>query len=193
MAKNDLGEKDGANQVQASNMETVETEAQITPESQNNSTIFNEVISSNPNLSTCHINPVDFDVQIQEIDVALGKYDSCENYVGPNLIDTSLTLANNAATIIPSQPAHILISQEQVPPVAETSFNPAKRTLRTWKKLARESTMETETSQGPTTTKRSREEDLELLPELPTKKLQVSMEVGQQNTMAEAAQQPRQA
>ena len=182
MAKNDLGEKDGANQVQASNMETVETEAQITPESQNNSTIFNEVISSNQNLSTCHTNSVDFDAQIQEIDVALGKYDSCENYVAPNLIDTSLTSTNNAAMIIPSQLAHILITQEHVPHVVETSFSPTNRALRTWKKLARENTMETET------TKRNREEDLELLLELPTKKLQVSTEVDQQNTMVEVAQ-----
>ena len=104
------GEKDGTNQMQASNMETVETEEQITPESQNNSIVFNEVISSNHNLSTCHIDTADFDVQIQEINIALGKYDNCESYVAPNLTDTSLNSANNAAMIVPSQPVHILIT-----------------------------------------------------------------------------------
>ena len=69
----------------------------------------------------------------------------------------------------------------------ETSPLPANRTLRTWKKLGRDNTMETEATQGPTATKRNREEDLEFLPELPTKKLQVSMEDCQQNTMVEAA------
>ena len=52
--------------------------------------------------------------------------------------------------------------------------------------------METDTSQGPMDTKRSREEVMEYLPELPTKKLQVSKEDSQQNLMVEAAQQPRQ-
>ena len=42
-------------------------------------------------------------------------------------------------------------------------------------------------------TKRYRDEDLEVLPELPTKKLQVLMEDCQQNKMVETAQQPRQA
>ena len=61
------------------------------------------------------------------------------------------------------------------------------------KKIARESTMETEITQGPTTTKRYRDEEMEVLPELPIKKLQVSMEDCQQNKMVEATQQPRQA
>ena len=53
--------------------------------------------------------------------------------------------------------------------------------------------METDTSQGPIDTKRSREEVMEYLPELPTKKLLVSKEDSQQNLMVEAAQQARQA
>ncbi|KAK9991307.1 hypothetical protein SO802_026292 [Lithocarpus litseifolius] len=40
-ARPDLGEEEGADWVQASDMETVETEAQITPESQNDSTLLN--------------------------------------------------------------------------------------------------------------------------------------------------------
>ena len=69
----------------------------------------------------------------------------------------------------------------------------AIKSLRTWKRVTRDSTMETETSQGLMNTKRYRDEDLEVLPELPTKKLQVSMEDCQQNKMVEAAQQPCQA
>ena len=59
--------------------------------------------------------------------------------------------------------------------------------------MALETNMEIDTPQGPTVTKRSKEEVLEYLPELPTKKLQVSKEDSQQNSMVEAAQQPRQA
>ena len=39
---------------------------------------------SNSKLSTSHINLVDFDARIQEIDVALGKYDNCEKHVASN-------------------------------------------------------------------------------------------------------------
>ena len=155
---------------------------------------------SNSKLSTSHINLVDFDGQIQEIDVALGKYDNCEKHVASNWfdtshvpVDTSHAPANSAATLLPSLPTHTQITQEHAPHVAETSPLPINRTLRTWKKLARDNTMNTETTQGPTAIKRSREEDLEFLPELPTKKLQVSTEDGQQNSMAEAAQQSCQA
>ena len=171
-------EKDGANQVQETAMEIAETEALSKSESQNTRIPLNEVITSNSKLSTFHTNPVDFDAQIQEIDVALGKYENCEKHVASNLfdtshvpVDTSHVPANNAATLTPSLPTHTQTTQEHAPHVAETSPLPANRTLRTWKKLARDNIMDTETSQGPTATKRSREEDLEFLPELPTKKL----------------------
>ena len=101
-ASTDLGEKEEADRVQVSNMETIETEAQFMLESHNNSTLLNEVIASNSKLSTCHINSVDFDAQIQEIDVALGKYDSCENNVAPNLTTTSHASATSEATLTPS-------------------------------------------------------------------------------------------
>lgn len=107
--------------------------------------------------------------------------------------DTSHTSANSEETSTPSQPAHTLLIQEQDTHVIESSFHLANRTLRTWKKLARDNIMDTETTQGPTTVKRNREEDLEFLLELPTKKLQVSTEKCQQNKMVEAAQQPHQA
>ena len=49
------------------------------PKSRNNSTPLIEVIDSNSNLSTSHTNPVDFEAQIQEIDAAIEKYDSCRS------------------------------------------------------------------------------------------------------------------
>ena len=67
--------------------------------------------------------------------------------------------------VTPLMPAHAQTSQEQTPHVA------ASRTLRTWKRLARDSFMETEISQRPMITKRYRDEDLKVLLELPIKKL----------------------
>ena len=87
-----------------------------------------------------------------------------------SLIDNPQVLAKTEATATPFMTAHAQTSQELTHHVA------ANRTLRAWKRAARDSIMETETSQGPMTTKRYRDEDLEVLPELPTKKLQVSME-----------------
>ena len=97
MARSDSGEKEGANWIHVSDMETVETKAQFTPKSHNNSTLLNEVITSNSTLSTCHNNPVDFDAQVQEIDVALGTYDSHASNVAFNLTTTSHGSVNNVA------------------------------------------------------------------------------------------------
>ena len=109
------------------------------PKSRNNSTPLIEVIDSNSNLSTCHTNPVDFEAQIQEIDAAIEKYDSCEEHVDHNLADTSHVSANNVKQLTPSLPAHPLTTQELAPHVIENSPSPspANRTLRTWKRLAR--------------------------------------------------------
>ena len=114
------------------------------PKSRNNSTPLIEVIDSNSNLSTCHTNPVDFEAQIQEIDAAIEKYDSCEEHVDHNLADTSHVSANSVKQLTPSLPAHPLTTKELAPHVTENSPSPspANRTLRTWKRLARENIME---------------------------------------------------
>ena len=104
----ELGEKGGADRAQATDMETTEIEAQITPKSRNNNTPLIEVIDSNSNLSTCHTSLVDFETQIQEIDVAIGKYDSCEEHVDHNQADTSHVSANNVKQLTPSLLAHPL-------------------------------------------------------------------------------------
>ena len=185
--RSDPGENNGVNRLQVPVTETSKTGAQSLPESQKSRSPINEVITSKSALYTYHTDSIDFDAQIQETDVALGTVDSCETHVASTSIDTSQVLASNDATVTPSMPDHTQINQKQAPHVA------ANRTLRSWKRLARDSTMETEFTQEPTATKRNRDEELEVLPELPTKKLQVSMEDCQQNKMVEAAQQPRQA
>nr|POF06130.1 hypothetical protein CFP56_45988 [Quercus suber] len=162
--ESDHGEKNEAYRFQEPNMETIKTGAQFSPKSQKNRIPLSEVITSKSVLSTYHTNSFDFDVQ--EIEVALGSVDSCEKHVASNLIDTSHVLANNDATATPSMPTHTQTSQEQAPHVA------TNRTLRTWKRLACDSTMETEITQRSTARKRHRDEDLEVLPELPIKKIQ---------------------
>nr|POE83156.1 hypothetical protein CFP56_66954 [Quercus suber] len=147
--ESNLSEEDGADRFQERNMETVKTGAQFSPKSQKNRSTITE---------------------IQEIDVALGTVDSCEKHVASNITDTSQVIANNDATVTPSMPAHSQKSQEQALDAT------ANRTLRTWKRIARDSTMDTEITQGPTATKRHRDEDLEILPELPIKKIQVTHE-----------------
>jgi len=97
MARSDSREKEGADRMHVSDMETVETKVQFMPKSHNNSTLLNEVITSNSTLSTCHNNPIDFDAQVQEIDVALGTYDSRASNVAFNLTTTSHGLVNNVA------------------------------------------------------------------------------------------------
>ena len=86
------------------------------------------------------------------------------------------------------------VSLEQHHQVKENSptSNQGSKTLRTWKRLARENPMETDSPLSPTAKKRSREKEVEYLPELPTKKSQVSKGESQKNPMAEAAQQSRQ-
>ena len=84
MTKSVSDDKDGADRVQETVMEIAETEVLSKTESQNTRIPLNEVIMSNSKLSTSHINLVDFDAQIQEIVVALGKYDNCEKHVASN-------------------------------------------------------------------------------------------------------------
>ena len=63
MARADLGEKGGDDREQETVMEILETEAQSTPQSRNNTPLI-EVITPNSKLSTCHTDSVDFESQI---------------------------------------------------------------------------------------------------------------------------------
>ncbi|KAF3957328.1 hypothetical protein CMV_017649 [Castanea mollissima] len=137
-----------------------------------------KVIDSNPELNSFHTNNADFETQIQKLDLAIGNYDKRGEHVDPRTADTSQVLAKNGKQLTPSSPAQHAASLEQATHVVENSTPPipTNGTLRMCKRLARETNMETDIPQGPTVTKRSREEVLEYFPRLPTKKLQVSKE-----------------
>ena len=83
----DPGEMNGVDRHQVTNMETIKTGAQHSLESQKNRTPINEVITSKSILSTYHTDSIDFDAQLQEINVALGTIDSGENHVDSNLTE----------------------------------------------------------------------------------------------------------
>nr|POE86088.1 hypothetical protein CFP56_02455 [Quercus suber] len=219
-ARSDAGEAEKADRMNVSDMETAETEAQIMPESHNKGTKINEVIFQNSTLPTCHFNSADFDAQDQEVDVALDSrasnvsskitttlhdsekivdpilnatpHDSLNN-VEPKSNVASYDSATNTALLTPFHIVPNQIIQEHATQVTDIISPPVNKTARTWKRLARDNNMEAETKQGPSVTKRNREEEMEILPELPSKKLQVSKEDCQQNSMVEVAQQPRQA
>ena len=130
----DYGENGGADRSHATDMETSDLGEHITSNLQKNS------------------NPI---IKIQEIDAAIGKFDSCGEHVNHKTEDTSRVSAHIEKPLSTSLPAHSQLIQEQEPHVTEVSAppNPAIRTLRTWKKLARDNTMETEEIQYPTATK----------------------------------------
>nr|POE89523.1 hypothetical protein CFP56_55813 [Quercus suber] len=199
-ARSDAGEVEEADRMNVSDMETAETEAQITPESRNKGSEINEVIIQNSKLSTCHFNSADFDAQVQEVDVALDNrasnvslkktttpHDSAKN-VDPilnatpldslNIVEPKSNIAShdsatNTATLSPSHIAPNQIIQEHAIHVTDSLPPPANKTARTWKRLARDNNMEAAIKQGPSVTKRNREEEMEILPELPSKKLQL--------------------
>ena len=130
----DYSENGGADRSQATDMETSDLGEHITSNLQKNS------------------NPI---IKIQEIDAAIGKFDSCGEHVNHKTEDTSRVSAHIEKPLSTSLPAHSQLIQEQEPHVTEVSapLNPAIKTLRTWKKLARDNTMETEEIQYPTATK----------------------------------------
>nr|POE75379.1 hypothetical protein CFP56_60790 [Quercus suber] len=198
-ARPDAGEAEMADRLNVSDMETAETEAQITPESHNKGTEINEVIIQKSKLPTCHFNSADFDAQDQELDVALDSrasnvsfkitttpHDSAKNVdptlnatphdslniVEPKPNSASYDSTTNTATLSPFHIAPKQIIQEHATHVTVSIPPPANKTTRTWKRLARDNNMETEIKQGPSVTKRNREEEMEILPELPSKKLQ---------------------
>nr|POF16846.1 hypothetical protein CFP56_17415 [Quercus suber] len=198
-ARPEAGEAEKADRMNVSDMETAETEAQITPESHNKDIEINEVIFKNSKLPTCHFNSADFDAQDQEVDVALDSrasnvsfkitttpHDSAKNVdpilnatphdslniVEPKSNIASYDSATNTATLSPFHIAPNQIIQEHATHVTDSIPPPANKTARTWKRLARDNNMEAAIKQGPSVTKRNREEEMEILPELPSKKLQ---------------------
>nr|POE81363.1 hypothetical protein CFP56_15889 [Quercus suber] len=176
-----------------SDMETAETEAQITPESRNKGTEINEVQEVDVALDSRASN-VSFKItttphdSAKNVDPILNAtlHDSL-NIVEPKSNIASHDSATNIATLSPFHIAPNQIIQEHATHVTDSLPPPANKTARTWKRLARDNNMEAAIKQGPSVTKRNREEEMEILPELPSKKLQVSMEDCQQNSMVKAA------
>nr|POF17214.1 hypothetical protein CFP56_56098 [Quercus suber] len=134
-----------------------------------------EVINSAPISSSFLTNPQDFDLQIQEIDTALMKFDHqtsdplCETAGSPHILEsheydpdlvkeTQVTEAQNHCS-------HVAIPNQES--TSETN------SLRKWKKMARDTHMMTDQTSFSTATKRGRETEEDIQPELPTKKLQV--------------------
>ena len=95
--------------------------------------------------------------------------------------------------LAPSMQTQVVLQQPHQVEENSPPANQVSKTLRTWKRLARDNPMETDSPLSPTAKKRSREEEVEYLPELPTKKSHVSKGESQKNSMAEATQQSRQA
>ena len=63
------------------------------------------------------------------------------------LVGASHVAPINEKQLVPSMPAQPLVTQEQTNHVIENSSSPnqGSKTMRTWKKLARENPMETDT------------------------------------------------
>ena len=108
-----------------------------------------------------------------------------------NSVVAPLATPTSEKPLTPSMQSHE--AQDQTHHVMDNSLpsNQGSKSLRTWKRLARDNPMETDPPQSPTAKKRNREEEVDYLPELPIKKSQVSKGESQQNLMAEAAQQAR--
>ncbi|KAL0011650.1 hypothetical protein SO802_006758 [Lithocarpus litseifolius] len=91
-------EKEGADMMNVTNMETQDTGEHITLNARNNSNPISEVFDSNPNLTSFHTKHVHFETQIQEIDPAIGKFDKCGEHV-----DNLLAGASHVPLIIEKQ------------------------------------------------------------------------------------------
>ena len=187
------GKKDGAEHNNAEKWETSDSREQTSLNGQESRNPLSEVSISNSNLTTCLTNNAAFEAQIQELDLEINKFDKQEARVEIDSIVAPLATPTNEKRPTPSM--QNLEAQDQAHHMMDNSlpFVQGSKTLRTWKRLARDNPMETDPPQIPTAKKRNKEEEVEYLPELPVKKSQVSKGESKQNLMAEAAQQSRQA
>ena len=192
-ARSDFAEKDGVDLRNGKNMESCDPEEQITLTGRDYCNPISEVFISNSNLTSFHTDNADFEMQIQEVDSEISKFDKCEAHVENTSVVASQVPPISEKQLAPSM--QTLVTQEQTHHVTKNSppSNQGSKTLRTWKRLARDNPMETNPPLSPTAKKRSREEDVEYLPELPTKKSQVSKGESQKIPMAKATLQSRQA
>ena len=192
-ARFDSGKEKDADLRTGTNMESHNSREQITLTDRECSNQFTEVFTSNPNLTSFHTDIADFETQIQDIDSEISKFDNCETHVEKISVSASQAPPTREKYLAPSMQTQVALQQPHQVKENSPPANQGSKTLRTWKRLARDNPMETDSPLRPTAKKRSREEEVEYLPELPTKKSQVSKGESQKNSMAKAAQQSRQA
>nr|POE68212.1 hypothetical protein CFP56_29020 [Quercus suber]POE68872.1 hypothetical protein CFP56_64972 [Quercus suber] len=163
-------EKDDADLRNGENWESRASGEQISLNGRDYRNPISEVSISNSNLNAFHIDNVAFEAQIQELDSEISKFDKCERHVENSSVDAPIVPPINEKQLTPSMQA--LATQDQIHHVTDNfpPSNQGSKTLRTWKRLARDNPMETDPLQSSTTKKRNREEEAEYLLELPIKK-----------------------
>ena len=152
-----------------------------------------EVNVSVPNLFSSHTKLPDFETQIQEIDMELGKFDHQNSELFPKTANIPHVSASPKKELEISLNVREATSQDPHP--HETELNDPSSTecmtLWRWKKLAHDVPMQTDPLPLNIGAKRDRVEEEENQPELPSKKHQVSRVDVLNLSSVEAVQQPR--
>ena len=151
-----------------------------------------EVNVSVPNLFSSHTKLPDFETQIQEIDMELGKFDHQNSELFPKTANIPHVSASPEKELEISLNVREATSQDPHPHVTELNDPSSTEcmTLRRWKKLARDVPMQTDPLPLNIGAKRDRVEEKENQPELPSKKHQVSRVDVLNLSSVEAIQQP---
>ena len=152
---------------------------------------FNRVINSIPKSSPSHIRSQDFENQIEEIYLALMKFDSHT----PPIINKP-TVTPTHAKPVGDKSRDIIDTQGDVAnnnPTHVTNHNNShdNHALHMWKRLARNNTTLETPNNHSVTHKRNKESEECDQSELPKKKFLVSKD-DTENLLVEAAEQPRQ-
>ena len=163
------GKKDGAELDNGEKWETRDSREQTSLNDRESRNPISEVSISNSNLTACLTNNAAFEAQIHELDLEIKKFDKQETHVENNSVVVPLATPTNEKPLTSSMQNHE--AQDQAHHVMDSSLPSVQgsKSLRTWKRLARDNPMETDPPQSPTAKKRNREEEVEYLPELPIK------------------------
>ena len=175
---------------QVSHMDIADFTEDLVQISRPNLSPITRVINSIPNSSPSHIRSQDFENQIEDIDLALKKFDS---QTPPIIIKPTITLTH--ANHVGDKSGDILDIQGDAknsnsPHVINHNTLHDTHALRTWKRLARNNIpLETPINHS-VSHKRNRESNECAHPKLPMKKFLVSKD-DTKNLLVEAAEQPR--
>ena len=172
-------------------MDTADFTENLVQISRPNLSPITRVMNSIPNSPPSHIRSQDFENQIEEIDLALKKFDS---HTPPIIIKPTVTLTHanhsgdKSGDIIDIQGD---VENNNSPHVINHNTSHDTHALCTWKRLARNNIPPETPINHFVSHKRNREFDECAHPELPTKKFLVSKD-DSENLLVEAAAQPRQ-